>query len=180
METKEIFEILMRENASMLLTYIRSIAGSENAIDDIFQETMITAWKKLEDFDRSRAFGPWLRGIAKNHALNYFRKSKRDMLMCNDAILDYIEQQFNHIDTHDADSWRDRAKALYQCIDDLPEIYRHTIYLRYLEELNTAEAKKYLDIPKETFKKRLQRAKKSLLSCLRDKGVILAATGSAS
>lgn len=162
----------MCENSAMLLTYIRSVAGSENAVDDIFQETMITAWKKLDEFDRTREFGPWLRGIAKNHALNYARKNYRDMLMCNESILEYIEQHISHVESQDGDSWKAKTQALHQCINDLPDNYRHAIRTRYLKELKPEEAMKYLDVPKETLKKRLQRAKKRLLLCIQEKGIL--------
>lgn len=173
METKEVFEILMRESASMLLTYIRSVTGSESAVDDIFQETMLTAWNKLDEFDRSRAFGPWLRGIAKNHALNHFRKSKRDMLMCNEALFDYIEQQLMHFETHEDDSWVEKAKALDQCLDSIPEIYQEAIRIRYMKDVRPAEAKNMLALSTEALKKRLQRGKKLLLICLQRKGILL-------
>lgn len=172
MDSKQIFEILMRENASMLLTYIRSVAGTGSAVDDIFQETMITAWKRLDDFDRSRAFGPWLRGIAKNHALNHYRKSSRDMLMCNESIFEHLDAQFAHIDDQQDHSWKGKTNLLHECINALPSIYKQVIDLRYMNELKTAEVNKHIDINKETLKKRLQRAKAKLLQCLKEKGFL--------
>lgn len=172
MKSKQAFERLMRENSSMLLTYIRSVVGSPDGVDDVFQETMVTAWLKLDSFDRRCAFGPWLRGIAKNHALNYFRKSQRDMLMCNESILDYLDKQFQGIESYEGDSWREKTQNLHLCIQGLPDIYKEVIRLRYLDEMKTAQVNATLDVPKETLKKRLHRAKKMLLSCLQAKGVL--------
>jgi RNA polymerase sigma-70 factor (ECF subfamily) len=62
---KQIFEILVRENSRMLLAFIRSIQSDQAAADDIWQETMLVAWRRIGDYDNSRPFGPWLRGIAQ-------------------------------------------------------------------------------------------------------------------
>ena len=48
----------------MLTVFLRSRVNDEAAVDDLFQETMLVAWKRLDDCDLSRPFGPWLRGIA--------------------------------------------------------------------------------------------------------------------
>ena len=48
----------------MLTVFLRSRVNDEAAVDDLFQETMLVAWKRLDECDLSRPFGPWLRGIA--------------------------------------------------------------------------------------------------------------------
>lgn len=174
MKSEQVFEILMREQTGMLLTYLRAIVGSPAAVDDIYQETMLTAWRKLDSFDRTRSFGPWLRGIAKNHALAHFRCAKRDMLMCNDAILEHLDQQLLHIELSSGDSWQEKTKVLHQCIEQLPEKYQQVVRLRYLEERKTAEVQQHLDISKEALKKRLPRAKKQLFQCLQQKNILMA------
>ncbi|WP_068545683.1 RNA polymerase sigma factor [Thalassotalea crassostreae] len=174
MKSEQVFEILMREQTGMLLTYLRAIVGSPAAVDDIYQETMLTAWKKLDSFDKTRSFGPWLRGIAKNHALAHFRCAKRDMLMCNDAILEYLDQQLLQIELSSGDSWQEKTKVLHQCIEQLPEKYQQVVRLRYLEERKTAEVQQHVDISREALKKRLRRAKKQLFQCLQQKNILMA------
>lgn len=67
---RDLFEVLIRENGDALLVSIRANAGREHA-DDIFQDTVLVAWRRLPDYDRTRPFGPWLRGIARMIALEY-------------------------------------------------------------------------------------------------------------
>jgi len=50
----------------MLTVFLRSRVNDEAAVDDLFQETMLVAWKRLDDCDLSRPFGPWLRGLDRN------------------------------------------------------------------------------------------------------------------
>jgi DNA-directed RNA polymerase specialized sigma24 family protein len=47
MDSTKLFEILVRENADMLIAYIRSTARDDALADDIFQETMLTAWRRM-------------------------------------------------------------------------------------------------------------------------------------
>ena len=42
---KEVFEILMRENADMLLAFLRASVRDSHAVDEMFQETMVVAWR---------------------------------------------------------------------------------------------------------------------------------------
>ena len=35
---------------------------------DLFQETMVVAWRRLDDFDHTRPFGPWLRGLPSSRS----------------------------------------------------------------------------------------------------------------
>lgn len=171
-KAKQIFEILMREHAAMLMTYLRTIVKSSAAVEDLFQETMLTAWHRMATFDTTRPFGPWLRGIAKNHALAYFRRYRHETLMENESVLDYLAQQLEHIEQQPGDSWKEKYQALQQCIDKLPENYQTVVKLRYLEDQKTAQVQQQTQLAKETLKKRLQRAKRKLLDCLASKGVL--------
>ena len=78
-EPLALFEILVRENADSLTAFLRASVYNEAAADDLFQETMLIAWRKIGEYDRSRPFGAWLRGIAKRLALAHFRKASREV-----------------------------------------------------------------------------------------------------
>ncbi len=48
-QAETVFEILVRENADMLVTYLRAMVWNAAAVDDLFQETMLVAWRRLGD-----------------------------------------------------------------------------------------------------------------------------------
>ena len=58
MRAEGLFDILVRQHAEMLNAFIHSFAFEKSTVDDVFQETIITAWKRIDEFDRSRPFGP--------------------------------------------------------------------------------------------------------------------------
>jgi RNA polymerase sigma-70 factor (ECF subfamily) len=169
MESKLVFEILMRENAEMLLAYLRSAVRDPHAVDDLFQETMLTAWRRLEDFDRSRAFGPWLRGIAAKLTLAHFRNRTQQGATIDQAALDWLEARFAQVSGLRGDTFADKLSALRECVQELPEDYRRPVQLRFVESRPLDETCEMMQLALETLKKRLARAKSRLAHCLERK-----------
>jgi RNA polymerase sigma-70 factor len=169
MDAKQLFEILVRENADMLIAYIRSTARNDALAEDIFQETMLTAWRRLDDYDRDRPFGPWLRGIAARVLLAHRRKAARGLSLCDEETLDYLSQSFETLLQRPGDTFDDKLDALRDCVSKLPEPYREPIKLRYGENIGVSGLVARLGLAAGTIKKRLQRAKTRLLDCINRK-----------
>ena len=172
---RQLFEILVRENAPMLSVYLRSLIRDHAVVDDLFQETMLVAWRRLAECDQTRPFGPWLRGIARNLVMAHHRTKSRDMLACDSAVLDRVEQQVEHIARRPGDTWEEKADQLRRCIDALPAGYRQSIDLRYLQEIQPPDVAQKMGLTVEALKKRLQRARVLLLECLERHGAIVEA-----
>ena len=168
-QAKQIFEVLMRENAEMLLAYLRSTVRDRNTVDDIFQETMVIAWKRIADFDQELSFGKWLRGIARNLVLTHFRKAGKSPQTLDEAALDWIEGKFAQLQHQRGDTLSDKLSLLRNCVEALPEDNRKTIEARYLQQISLDEIGSMLGVTVETIKKRLYRAKAQLAACLEKK-----------
>lgn len=166
MESLDVFEVLVRENARMVTAYVQSFVTSPAAVDDIWQETMLTAWRRWSDYDRSRPFGAWLRGIAKNNILAWQRQSARAHTMVDHATLDYVGGVFSRIQQLDGDRFEEKLDALRACIQSLPESYRNVVRLRYEDSLMPAAIAGQQGKSLETVKKQLQRARGILHECL--------------
>ncbi len=63
---RKIFEVFVRENEGALIAYIRTFTRDAQIAEDLFQETMLIAWRKFDEFDSRGSLSAWLRGIAKN------------------------------------------------------------------------------------------------------------------
>jgi RNA polymerase sigma-70 factor (ECF subfamily) len=94
---KKSFEILVRENSRMLTVFLSTRIREQAVIDDLFQETMLVAWKRLPDYDLDRPFGPWLRGIAYRVTLDYFKKQSRIPFLISESVNDLIDKHFESI-----------------------------------------------------------------------------------
>lgn len=169
MEADQFFEILVREHADMLMVYLRSIVRDPVAIDDLFQETMLTAWRTIDRFDRQRPFGPWLRGIAGKLVLASRRQSAHHPAFCDEQTLEQLDHRMTQLQRLQGDTLDEKLDALRDCLRDLPEHYRQAIELRYRDELKPQSITTKLQMNAEAVKKRLQRARVMLLECLTGK-----------
>jgi len=164
-----VFEMLVRQNEAMLITYIRAFVPDAGLADDIFQDTMITAWKKFDQYDQSRPLGPWLRGIAANLIRNARRKKATDKLVFNEPLQEFIEKAVGVFDQQPGDQWSDRIAELKTCMEQLPDRARQLIDDRYDNGMNAAQIASKLDVSADSVRKRLQRIRDVLLKCLRVK-----------
>ena len=165
------FEILIREHAAMLTAYIRAVVDDPDSVEEIFQQTTITAWQKLDGFDESRPFAPWLRGIAKNHMLMHFRTSTRYRKRLENHFADRLDAQFNTVDQQKGDTYAERISALRDCISRLPQDPHEAIDLVYIRGLKRIPASRQAGVKPDTFRKRLDRGLNLLVGCLQRKEV---------
>jgi len=171
-QARAVFEILVRENQAMLMTYLQATLPERSVADDLFQETMLVVWQKLDEYDRTRPFGPWLRGIAARLVMAHFRKVKNNAIPLSAETLEYLSQQLQHISERPGDTWGQKTEALTACIETLPDHHKQAINLRYFEQIPVAKISGITKVSAEAIKKRLQRARAQLLDCLKRKKVI--------
>lgn len=169
MDAKQIFEILVRENSRMLTAFIRAAIFDASSVDDVWQETMLVAWRRLDDFDTSRPFGPWLRGIAQKIILAKLAKLSNQQTVTDHESLEYLSQRFESIQQLNGDTLDEKLDALRGCTALLPDHERTCIELRYAQDLKPAELSQRLGVGLETIKKRLVRAKQHLIDCMERK-----------
>ncbi len=150
----------------MLSVFLRAAGCSEYLMDDVWQETMIVAWEKLDTFDRSRPFGPWLRGIATRVLLSNQRTSRRMTLIGDESALEYLSQELHRISQLSGDTLDEKLNALRDCVSRLSDQDRECIELRFQEDLMPAAISDQVGVALETIKKRLARAKLRLQECI--------------
>jgi len=167
----DIFSVLVREHSAMLLTYLRALVRDRNAVDDLFQETMLTAWRRFDVYDRKRPFAHWLRGIARKQVLAYARKNRRAVPCCDEELLEHLDQRLASIQRRPGDMWEDKIAALDECLEQLSQHHRQAIDLYYREDCDTSQIAQRLTSTREAIKKRLQRARTLLAECLGHKAV---------
>jgi RNA polymerase sigma-70 factor, ECF subfamily len=163
----QVFDILARQNAQMLTAFLRSLVLDSHAVDDLFQETMLVAWRRLPDYDHALPFGPWLRGIAGKLVLEHRRKSAaRAALRCEPELLEALETEFERFERKPADFFHQRLESLSRCLEKLPPLMRDTVSLLYARGLSLEALAAALDAGHEAVKKRVQRARQLLADCL--------------
>lgn len=123
----EAFGQVVRAYALSLRSYLASQVHHLDDVDDLAQEVFLSAFRSLSSYRRGEDFGAWLRGIARNKLLNYFRSTSRH----NQALQRWREEVARAIeDDLERAAASDRAEQIEQllrCIGQLPERLRRVV-----------------------------------------------------
>jgi len=161
----------MQENSHSLRVFLHSIVRDSTIVDDLYQETMIVAWRTIDRFDQNRSFGKWVRGIARNLILSQRRKAARDILLADSDLISMIDDHCESIQLMSNDYLDQRLTRLKKCVDSRPVTYQKAIKLRYQNEVRGKRLADLLDTSWDNVKKRLQRGRKILFECMEGKWV---------
>ncbi len=161
----------MQENSHSLRVFLHSIVRDSTIVDDLFQETMIVAWRTIGRFDQNRSFGKWVRGIARNLILSQRRRAARDIVLADSELIELIDHHCESIQLMSNDFMDRRLMRLQKCVDSLPATYKDAIKLRYEREVRGKQLADLLETSWDNVKKRLQRGRKILFECMEGKWV---------
>lgn len=172
MDPHEEFLRLFLGQQSDLRAFIYSLVRDPHGREDIVQEVSLVLWRKFEEYDRSRPFGAWARGIAAHKILQGRGQALRSAIPFSpqaiQAVLDAFDQR--------EESASPRAEALEECVAELPEKSRRLLVLRYERSLSLAEMAQQLESTLDAVHKALSRLRARLYECVQGR---LAAAGEA-
>jgi RNA polymerase sigma-70 factor (ECF subfamily) len=94
-------------------------------VDDLVQDIFLHALRKLHTLRDAAAFGPWIAMIARNRAMDFYRSSRETVEVTEQMAL--------------AQSPNRTAKEILGMICRLPEAYRETLVLRFVEGMTGPE-----------------------------------------
>jgi RNA polymerase sigma-70 factor (ECF subfamily) len=152
-------ELVRRYQSSVFNVCYRILAERREA-EDLAQEAFIRAYQRLDTFDASRLFGPWIRRVAANLCLNSLRRSQT-LILPLDEERDFDGQSQEH--NPEAQSIRGEFKRdIREAVLSLPSHFRAVIELRHFQEMSYAEISHALDIPMSDVKSHLFRARRTL------------------
>ncbi len=94
-------------------------------VDDLVQDIFLHAFRKLHTLRDWAAFGPWIAMIARNRAMDFYRRAKETVEVTEDL--------------RSTDMQTSRANEILELIRALPEAYRETLILRLVEGMTGPE-----------------------------------------
>ena len=139
---------------------IRVILGFVQDLElarDLAQETFLRVYERLDQFDPSRRFGPWLFRIGVNLTLDYLRKRKRRGRWT--LFSDASREQPPDPAVPDPRKSLDVSQEVHAVLDQIPENYRSVLVLRDLENFTTSEIAAILNRKEATIRWRLAEAR---------------------
>jgi putative glutamine amidotransferase len=150
------FETLINaEQPGIVRQLARSLGGDISAAEDLSQEVMIRAWRKLPRDAAPAAQRAWLRRAATNAAIDELRRRGRRPTVGMDHTWDFADANAHELD------------AAREALDALAPHERLLMLLRFDAGLQHAEIATLLAISEEATRKRVARARKAFISAYR-------------
>src|SRR2546429_5323973 len=74
---RDAFQVLVERHSRPLFSLAFRMTGNEQDAEDVVQETLLRAYRKIEKFDERASFRTWLYRITVNCSLDLVRARKR-------------------------------------------------------------------------------------------------------
>jgi RNA polymerase sigma-70 factor (ECF subfamily) len=169
------FEILVRQHHRRVLAFALALVQREEVAEDLAQEAFLEAYRKLDQFDPTRDFGRWVRGIVRMKYLEWARQ-RRPSLM-DERTLEQLEAQHRSWDEAWENGSGDALGALRLCLERLQATARQTIEGFYFQRQDCATVASRMGATEAAVKKRLERIRGTLADCVRQRLALAARTG---
>lgn len=156
------FEALARRHGPLMRATARRLTGSVADADDVVQETLVQAWKQLDNLRDPAAVKGWLLRIVGSRSIDYLRKRR------NHADLDDAENLVDHHarprpeDPENNALSSSRVEALKAALAGLPEEQRRCWVLKEFNDQSYEEIALTLNISADSVRGRLARARVTL------------------
>jgi RNA polymerase sigma-70 factor (ECF subfamily) len=151
------FEVLYRAQARALLAYaLRRVDRAEEAAD-VVAETMLVAWRRLDEVPPGVEARPWLFGVARRVLANSRRSSRR-----RDRLGDRLRREVDQLVAADHAAAVETNLVVRDALARLDADDREILLLTSWEGLQPTEIAVALDVPAATVRTRLHRARQRL------------------
>jgi len=170
---KQALSELININAESVHSFIYSIVGNWQLVEDLAQETFLRMINAIKDYEFRAPFRSWLFRIAVNLCRDHFRRKKVRNIMSS-IIYDSNEEELSLVDetqnpARDLDS-KETIIKIEQAMNSLPESLRLVFVLRDIQEFTYEEIAKTLKWSLGTVKSRLFRARKEIAKYIIQQG----------
>jgi RNA polymerase sigma-70 factor (ECF subfamily) len=102
-----------------------------DVVDDLVQDVFIRALRRVSTLRETDSFGAWLATIARNLANDYHRRPTEEQLADDGDGID--------ISTEEPAFEKRAANAVLEAVRSLPDAYRETLLLRFVEGMTGPE-----------------------------------------
>jgi RNA polymerase sigma-70 factor (ECF subfamily) len=120
--SREAFTALLRIHQSRLRSYLGRYVRDRGVVDDLAQETFLSAYQSLPSYRDEVPFRIWILGIGRHRALRHLREEQRrrsrESALFRGAVAGWLADEIESAEprAHDLE-----VEALRSCIEALPE-----------------------------------------------------------
>ncbi|MEE9269485.1 MAG: RNA polymerase sigma factor [Candidatus Krumholzibacteria bacterium] len=160
------FRILVETHQPMVYAAVRGVLGARDDVDDVVQDVFIKVYRALDRFRSDAKLSSWIYRIAKNEAIDAYRRTRRGHQSVEDMELAAPagarpDEQFRR---------EEHRQHLEIYLSRLDESYRMVLEQRYMGEKSYAEISEIMGLPLGTVKSYIHRAKAELKKMMTEPG----------
>ena len=145
------FEKLLAQVQKSVELFVKYKISSAEDVQDVLQETYLTAYQKFGQLKNADAFKPWIISIARNKCNDYFRNKA--------AVLEIPLEESPELSLDDGRMGISEVMAVRDQLEKMADKEKEILYLYFWKQLPQAEIAKRLNVPVGTVKSRLHVAK---------------------
>ncbi len=158
----EAFDLLVDQFKNKVFRLAFSMLRNETQAEDLVQDVFLRIWKALPGYHGGASVSTWVYSITRNACLTELKKrSRRPTVSLHDPGLEKAADGIPALQSSDREPGIELD--VQTMLAQLPEKYRQSITLFYLEQKSYEETAAMLGIPLGTVKTLLFRARKELL-----------------
>jgi len=164
-----IFEVLAKQHEPMLMAYLLSLVADHKLAEDVAQQTLLIAYRKIDSLKDPHAFPAWLRGIARLEALSAMRRQGREFPVDPETLQQMDETYRRFEEAQPTNTWEERFSLVEECYRRLPDTLQTVCRLHYFEDRKAWEIAETLTLNLNAVLKRLERARVAIRDCVQAK-----------
>ncbi|WP_026694784.1 RNA polymerase sigma factor SigX [Peribacillus kribbensis] len=158
-----VFHRIYEEHHKDLFQFLFYMVNNRQTAEDLVQEVYIRVYKSHHTFQGKSAEKTWLYSIARNTAIDHFRKQKswKQRIMDN---FDWGKHEIrdDHPLPEELVMEQEELSSIYHCLDSCTVDQKTVIILRYIQDLSIAETAGVLNWSESKVKTTQHRALKQL------------------
>ena len=141
--------------------------GRADEAEELTQEIFLHLLPAFASFDSSGSLPAWIQRVARNYAIDHYRRRRRERSLVADGeefenAVRFTEDQDASSDPHRALEHQDLSGWLRDTIDRLPVELAQAVILRDLQEMSYEDMAQALKAPLGTVKSRINRGRLEL------------------
>jgi RNA polymerase sigma factor (sigma-70 family) len=160
------FEELYRRYQRRIVAFVRRLVGDEARAEDVTQEAFFSALRRLRVTDSEIIFKPWIYEIARNAAIDLYRRTSRAeevSINADDLLRPSDRRRLVGSRAPDAALFaKERLNHLRGALDELSETHHRVLVMRELEGLSYREIGDRLELSRPAVESALFRARRRL------------------
>ena len=160
------FEELYRRYRPRIVAFVRGQLRDDARAEDVTQEAFFSALRRMRATDSAIAFKPWIYEIARNAAIDSYRRTSRaqEVSIHGDDLLRPSDRS-RLVGSRAPDSAllaKERWEHLRGAFDELPDTHHRVLIMRELEGLSYREIGERLELSRPAVESVLFRARRRL------------------